>query len=65
MLLNLKNSDSEGAFAGIIMGEKELRGEREKDSIRYYGKYLYLLPADLGGAALLNFLKRINNYEKR
>jgi hypothetical protein len=64
VLLSLKSSDSEGAFIGVVVGKEELGGGRGGDSVKCYNKYLYLLPADLGGAALLGLLKEINNYER-
>jgi hypothetical protein len=64
VLLSLKSNNSEGAFIGIVVGKEELRGGRGRDSVKYYNKYLYLLPADLGGAALLGLLKEVNNYER-
>jgi hypothetical protein len=64
VLLGLKNGNSKGASASIIIGKEEFRGERKRDSVKCYNRYLYLLPADLGGATLLGLLGGVNNYEK-
>jgi hypothetical protein len=64
VLLGLKGNNSEGASANVIMGEKELRRGTKTHSIRCHNRYLYFLPADLGGAALLSLLKGMNNYER-
>ena len=60
MLLGLEGGDSEGISEGVVVGEGEL-GRRTQWMPWWY---LYFLPVDLGGAALLDLLERINNDEK-
>ena len=60
MLLGLEGGDSEGASAGVVVGEGELGGRTQW--MPWW--YLYLLPINSGGAALLGLLGGVNNYER-